>query len=114
MHRYETRLHAVATRLRCCARHGTPLICSVCTYECRGSEDECQELVPLADRVAPSIDRIRTSDQRRECGEGLLCPQCYEAQACTIIVPDDLMTEDETTRYLELLQHIQSRAYHRT
>jgi len=57
MHRYETRLRTVATRLRCGARHGIPLVGHVCTYEWTGTEDEWQELVPLADRVSPYIDR---------------------------------------------------------
>ena len=61
----------------------------------------------MADRVSPSIDRIRTSDQRgAQCGDDLCCRQCDEAQARTIILPDDLMTADETKRYLELLQHM--------
>ena len=115
MHRYETRLRAVATRLRCCARHGTPLVCYICTYEWTGSDAEWQEFTPLADRVSPYIDRIRTSDQRCEpCGADLDCRQCYEAQARTILLPDDLMTEVETTRYLALLQHMQPRAHHGT
>jgi hypothetical protein len=73
----------------------------------RGTEDVGQELVPLADRLAPYIDLIRISDQRNEqCGDSLCCRQCYEAHARTIILPYDLMTQDETTRYLELLQHM--------
>ena len=107
MHRYETRLRTVATRLRCCARHGTPLVCYVCTYEWTGTDAEWQELEPVGRSCVPYIDRIRTSGQHCEqCGEDLWCPQCCEAQARTIILPDDLMTEDETTRYLELLQHM--------
>lgn len=107
MHRYETRLRTVATRLRCCARHGTPLVCYVCTYQRTGTEAEWKELEPLVDRLSSYVERIRPSDRRCEqCGKHLWCRQCYEAQARTIILPDDLMTEDETKRYLELLQHM--------
>jgi hypothetical protein len=110
MHRHETWLRALATLLHYCTRHVTPLICFN-DYEWTGTEAEWNELKPLADRISPYIQRLQSSGQRCEqCGEALWCRQCYEVQARTIILPDDLMTEGETKHYLELLQHIGPRA----
>jgi hypothetical protein len=73
MHRHETRLRALATRLRCCAQHLTPLFC-LHAYEWTSTEAEWKELEPLADRLSPYVKRIRPSDQHCEqCGEDLWC-----------------------------------------
>jgi hypothetical protein len=52
MHRYETRLRPVATQLRCCAQHGTALVCYVCTYEWTGTE---AELTCLHEQWSPTL-----------------------------------------------------------
>jgi hypothetical protein len=60
--------------------------------------------------ISPYVEHILPSGQRCEqCGDDLWCGR-NEAQARTITLPDDLMTEDETKCYLELLQHMRPTA----
>jgi hypothetical protein len=51
----KARLKRVAVTVGACPVHGMLLQC-VCQWRWAGTEDEWQELVPLAERIAPYLD----------------------------------------------------------
>jgi hypothetical protein len=106
------RLARLAERLQCCPVHGVRLSC-VAQWEWTGTAAEFAELMPLSDKLDPYLVHLRpTVVHCRRCGEPLWCGQCYEPLARKIALPDDLMTEAETARYLELMARMRERPEH--
>jgi hypothetical protein len=104
--RLKSRVTRVAVAMGACPLHGTLLQC-VCQWRWAGTEEEWQALVPLAERLGPYYDQIPPSGALCRCGEKLWCEACYGNAARQIIVPQDLFTREEHTRYVELLGSMQ-------
>src|SRR4051812_2946620 len=96
----EARIATLAQRLQCCPQHGTPLKC-VRRFEWTGTPEQFAELMPLSDKLHPYLVHLQpTGLTCQHCGERLWCSQCYEPLTRRIVLPDDLMTPEETARYL--------------
>jgi hypothetical protein len=108
----EQRLARLAQALECYPVHGILFTC-VSSYERTGTSEELQEVSALSDRLDPYLTHLQpTGLMCHNCGERLWCRQCYKPLTKHIVLPDDLMTEAETARYLELIALLIERSEH--
>jgi hypothetical protein len=99
------RLRTLASRMGCCPTHLTRLICAVCDFHWTGTDAECDELEPLAERVSLYLGELPTNGRCR-CGTATCCLDCYEATKRPTGAPDDVLSPQELARYHWLLGHL--------
>jgi len=99
---HQTRLRTMARQLGRCAIHPTiRLQCGACDWEWTGTDDEADALVRLVAPLSPYMARIPPQG-RCACGQPTHCSSCWTAAAGRIVIPDDLTTDDDMTRYFAL------------